>query len=208
MEVRERILKAADELFSKFGIRSVTMDEIAAEIGISKKTIYLTFEDKDAVVHEVASNRMSFEEIECKRIYEESENPIDEVFKEIEVFRTHSATLNPMVVYDLKKYHPKTWQVFQEHKQSVFLEITKRNLREGVEQGLYRSEIDIEILSRLRMEEIDFAFDVNVFPPEKFKQFDVHRAFIDHFLHGIMTEKGLEIYKNYNSTNLKNVPMC
>jgi TetR/AcrR family transcriptional regulator, cholesterol catabolism regulator len=197
MEVRERILNAAEGLFMKFGIRSVTMDEIAAEIGISKKTIYLTFEDKDAIVHEIASGRMSFEQAECERVYLEAENPIDEVFKEIECMRTHSATLNPMIVYDLKKYHPKTWQLFQDHKQSVFLEITRRNLREGIEQGLYRSEINIEILSKLRMEEIDFAFDVTVFPPEKFMQFEVHKAFIDHFLHGIMTEKGLAIYRQY-----------
>lgn len=200
MEVRERILNTAEELFSKFGIRSVTMDEIASELGISKKTIYLNFEDKDAIVHEVASSRMTCEQTESERIYKESENPIDEFFKEIEVFRTHAATLNPMVLYDLKKYHPKTWQLFQQHKQSVFLEIVKRNLREGVEQGLYRSDINIEILSRLRMEEIDFAFDVSIFPPEKYKQFEVHLAFINHFLRGIITEKGLEIYLKYTKS--------
>ena len=66
-----------------------------------------------------------------------------------------------------------------------------------MEQGLYRSEINVEVLARLRMEEIDFAFDVSVFPPEKFNQFDVQIAFFDHFFRGIMTEKGLDIYQNY-----------
>ena len=148
MEVRERILNTAEELFSKFGIRSVTMDEIASELGISKKTIYLNFEDKDAIVHEVASSRMTCEQTESERIYKESENPIDQFFKEIEVFRTHAATLNPMVLYDLKKYHPKTWQLFQQHKQSVFLEIVKRNLREGVEP--YRSTSLEFLMQQLR----------------------------------------------------------
>lgn len=197
MEIRERILNVAEKLFTKFGIRSVTMDEIAFELGISKKTIYLNFEDKDTIVHEVASSRMSFENVECERIYAASENAIDEVFKVIEVFRTHSEKMNPMILYDLKKYHPKTWQLFQEHKQTFFLENTTRNLREGMEQGLYRSEINVEVLARLRMEEIDFAFDVSVFPPEKFNQFDVQIAFFDHFFRGIMTEKGLDIYQNY-----------
>ena len=197
MEVRERILKAAEELFMKFGIRSVTMDEIAAELGISKKTIYLHFEDKDAIVHEVATLRMTCEQAMSEEIYQLSSNPIDEVCREIEIFKTHAAALNPVIVYDLKKYYPKTWALFQEHKQTVFLDITKRNLREGVELGLYRSDINTEILSRLRMEEIDFAFDAGIFPQEKFHQFEVHKTFIDHFLRGILTQKGLDIYQKY-----------
>lgn len=201
MEVRERILKAAEALFMKFGIRSVTMDEIASELGISKKTIYLHFEDKDSIVNNVATLRMVCDQFESEQIYKQAENPIDEVFREIEMFKNHAATLNPMVVYDLKKYYPKTWQVFQEHKQTVFLEITKRNLIEGVEQGLYRKEINIDILAKLRMEEIDFAFDQSVFPHEKFSQFEVHKTFIDHFLRGIITEKGLKIYQKYIQAN-------
>lgn len=200
MEVRERILKVAEELFMKFGIRSVTMDEIASALGISKKTIYLHFEDKDSIVHEVATLRMDCEVFECEKNYETAENPIDEVYKEIELFKIHSAAMNPVILYDLKKYYPKTWQLFQQHKQSVFLELTKRNLREGVEQGLYRSEINIEILSRLRMEEIDFAFDQSVFPQERFNQFNVHKTFIDHYLRGILTEKGLAVYQEYTQT--------
>ena len=201
MEVRERILKTAEELFLKFGIRSVTMDEIAFELGISKKTIYLHFEDKDAIVHEVAIIRMNAEQDICEQIYEQSENPIHEVVREIEMMKTHVVTLNPVVVYDLKKYYPKTWALFQQHKQTIFLDITRRNLREGVNQGLYRPEVNIEILSRLRMEEIDFAFDQSVFPNEKFNQFEVHNTFIDHFLRGVLTEKGLKIYEQYISNN-------
>jgi TetR/AcrR family transcriptional regulator, cholesterol catabolism regulator len=197
MEVRERILKAAEELFMKFGIRSVTMDEIASELGMSKKTIYLHFEDKDAIVHEVATSRMMGEKDICEEIYKEAMNPIDEVCREIEMLKTHSAALNPVVIYDLKKYYPKTWALFQQHKQTIFLEITKRNLKEGVEQGLYRNEINIEILSRLRMEEIDFAFDQSAFSLEKFSQFEVHKTFIDHFLRGVVTQKGLAIYEAY-----------
>lgn len=203
MEVKERILKAAEELFLKFGIRSVTMDEIASELGISKKTIYLHFEDKDAIVHEMATNRMSHEQGVCERIYEEAENPIHEVVKEIEILKKEAATFNPVIIYDLKKYHPKTWAVFQQHKQTIFLDITRRNLQEGVKQGLYRPEINIEILSRLRMEEFDFAFDPSVFPNNTFNQFEVHKTFIDHFLRGVVTEKGLKIYEQYINTTDK-----
>ncbi|MDZ7935487.1 MAG: helix-turn-helix domain-containing protein [Emticicia sp.] len=198
MEVKERILKAAEELFLKFGIRSVTMDEIASELGISKKTIYLHFADKDAIVHEVATFRMSFEQGIAEQIWKEAENPIHEVVKEIEMLKTHGAALNPVVIYDLKKYYPKTWAIFQQHKQTVFLNITRRNLQEGVNQGFYRPEINIEILSRLRMEEIDFAFDPNVFPNNKFNQFEIHKTFIDHFLRGVLTLKGLEVYEQYS----------
>lgn len=201
MEVKERILKAAEELFLKFGIRSVTMDEIASELGISKKTIYLHFADKDAIVHEVATSRMNHEQGICERIYEESENPIHEVVKEIEVLKKEAATFNPVIIYDLKKYYPKTWALFQQHKQTIFLDITRRNLQEGVKQGLYRPEINIEVLSRLRMEEIDFAFDQSVFPNTIFNQFEIHQTFIDHFLRGVLTPKGLTVYEQYIDNN-------
>jgi AcrR family transcriptional regulator len=197
MEVRERILKTAEELFMKFGIRSVTMDEIASELGISKKTIYMHFEDKDAIVHEVATFRMNCEQDISEQIWKEAENPIHEVVKEIEMLQTHITALNPVVIYDLKKYYPKTWAVFQQHKQTIFLDITRRNLQEGVKQGLYRPEINIEILSKLRMEEVDFAFDQSVFPSSQFNQFEIHKTFIDHFLRGVLTPKGLAVYEKY-----------
>ncbi len=195
MEIKERILKAAESLFRKFGIRSVSMDDIASELGISKKTIYQNFEDKDSIVYEIARTNMMCDIEESERIYKESANPIEQVFKEATLLRKQASTINPAVFYDLKKYHPKTWQLFQEYNKVNFLEIVKQNLREGITQGYYREDINIEILSRLRMEEVEFAFSREVFPPESFNQMDVHTALIDHFLRGIMTPKGLAFYE-------------
>lgn len=195
MEIRERILQTAEALFRKFGIRSVTMDEIASELGISKKTIYQNFEDKDSIVHEIARLNMMCDIEESERIHKESANPIEQVFREATLLRKQASTINPAVFYDLKKYHPKTWQLFQEYNKVNFLEIVKNNLREGIAQGLYRAEIDIEILARLRLEEVEFAFNRDVFPPEKFNQTEVHTTFIDHYLRGIMTQKGLDFYE-------------
>ncbi|MFD2523758.1 TetR/AcrR family transcriptional regulator [Emticicia soli] len=195
MEIRERILQTAEALFRKFGIRSVTMDEIASELGISKKTIYQNFEDKDSIVHEIARLNMMCDIEESERIHKESANPIEQVFREATLLRKQASTINPAVFYDLKKYHPKTWQLFQEYNKVNFLEIVKNNLREGIEQGFYRAEIDIEILARLRLEEVECAFNRDVFPPEKFNQTEVHTTFIDHYLRGIMTQKGLDFYE-------------
>jgi len=195
MEIKDRILKTAEALFRKFGIRSVSMDDIAAELGISKKTIYQNFEDKDSIVHEIARHNMMCDMEESDRILKESVNPIEQVFKEATLLSKQASTINPAVFYDLKKYHPKTWQLFQEYNKVNFLEIVKQNLREGIAQGYYREEINIEILSRLRLEEVELAFSREVFPPESFNQMDVHTTFIDHFLRGIMTPKGLEFYE-------------
>ncbi|UTA68184.1 TetR/AcrR family transcriptional regulator [Emticicia sp. 21SJ11W-3] len=195
MEIKERILKTAESLFRKFGIRSVSMDDIASELGISKKTIYQNFEDKDSIVYEIARTNMVCDIEESERIYKESANPIEQVFKETTLLRKQASTINPAVFYDLKKYHPKTWQLFQEYNKVNFLEIVKQNLREGIAQGYYREDINIEILSRLRMEEVEFAFSREVFPPDSFNQMDVHTTLIDHFLRGIMTPKGLAFYE-------------
>lgn len=201
MEIRERILKTAEALFRKFGIRSVTMDEIASELGISKKTIYQNFEDKDAIVYEIARLTMMCDMEESNRIHKESANPIEQVYREASLLSKQASTVNPAVFYDLKKYHRKAWQLFQEYNKVRFMEIVKNNLIEGMAQGFYRTGINIEILARLRMEEVEFAFNRDIFPPEKFNQTDVHITFIDHYLRGIMSPKGLEFYEKCKQDN-------
>lgn len=195
VETRNRILSAAQSLFIRYGIRSVTMDDIAKELGISKKTIYLHFPDKDSVINEATYCMLSKEKSQVEEIHKLSNNPIMEMINSTKMMSEMLEDINPVLFYDLKKYYPAAWQKYELFKLD-FLEIVKRNLCKGIEQGYYREDIDVEVLSRLRIENVDMAFNIEVFQPKNFKVFYVQLQFIDHFIRGILSPKGLEFYEN------------
>lgn len=196
MEIKDRILKKAEELFFKFGIRSVTMDEVARELGISKKTIYLHFSDKDAIVHEMTQRFLDNDYEKAKTIYEQSENPIDEMIQAARLAKELLNTVNPVLLFDLQKYHNKAWGTYLEHKK-MFVQLVTRNLTEGIEQGLYRSEIDVQVMALFRVETVELGFNQAIYPTRNYSVTKVQYAFLDHFLRGILTPKGLEIYEKY-----------
>ncbi len=196
VDTKNRILKSAELLFLRLGIKSITMDDIAKELGISKKTIYLHFIDKNQIVNEVISIALEREKIEAEVIYKKAKNPIDEIFlstnKMYEIFEN----INPVMLFDLQKYHPQAWDKYLAFKIN-FLDIVKRNMLDGIHQKLYRSDVDVEIMAKLRVESVDLAFNMKIFSPKNFKLITVQIHFIDHFIRGIVSPIGLEIYEKY-----------
>lgn len=173
------------------------MDDIASELGISKKTIYQHFNDKDAIVEEVIEQELSCEKVDMERLKTKAHDPIDEVIRTSEYMRANLATISPVLLHDLKKYHPKAWNSFQKHKHEHIIRHISRNLTEGIQLGLYRSDLDVDVLARLRIEQIEMAFDPTIFPPQQFNMINIQVQFIHHFLRGILTEQGFDLYNTY-----------
>jgi AcrR family transcriptional regulator len=192
MEIR--IINTARELYFRFGIRSVTLDDIAKDLGISKKTIYLHFKDKDELVQRVVEDSVNEELLRAIQIKEKSKNPIEEVIMSMKLMKEMLQDINLVLFYDLEKYHPVSFSKYAEFKK-LFYEIIKRNLQEGVDQNLYRKDINVEILTRFRMEIIDMGFNPQIFPQNHFNQIDIHLQITDNFLRGILTPAGLELYE-------------
>jgi TetR/AcrR family transcriptional regulator, cholesterol catabolism regulator len=204
LEIKERIIAKAREQFFRYGVKSVTMDDIASELGISKKTIYLHFEDKDAIVHQLMMAEMANDKCEWDALDESSNNVIEKIVKSMDIIRQAFAEINPSAFFDIKKYHPKTWELFQEHKQNFIMESVRKELLQGIEQGVFRAEIKVEILARMRMEQIEMGFDPLLFPPSKFSLIEVELTMLDHYIRGILTPKGLEVYQEFMHKALNN----
>lgn len=181
------------------------MDDIAKELGISKKTIYQHFNDKDAIVKEVVERELDCEQSDMDRLEAEASNPIEEVMRTSDYMRASFATVSPVLLHDLKKYHPKAWALFQKHKYENIIQSISGNLQRGMADGLYRADIDVEVLARMRVEQIEMAFDPAIFPPQKFAMIEVHTQLIQHFLRGILTNQGFEIYNNYAAKSAQEV---
>ena len=192
-EIKNRILSSAQELFMTYGFKSITMDEIAKNLAISKKTIYQYFQDKDDIVRECVSHHLGCEKILQHELFSNAQNPVEEFYIEMQQLRLTLSRMHPAVIFELKKYHPKAWEIFESHKQNWIIQSVKDNLKRGKDLGYYRSDIIIDIMAKLRVEEVTIGWDPVLFPSHLYDMKTIQMQFIEHFLYGILTDKGRDI---------------
>lgn len=207
-QIREKLLRGAEELFLKYGVRSVSMDDIARHLSVSKKTIYQYFVDKDEIVTQVTMQHMEQTKSGLDAVEAMSKNALDELMRISAFIRKNMNEMNPSLLFDLKKYHPKAWAAWLDHKNKHMKESVVRNLKQGIEEGLYRSNLNPEILAFLRIETIQMQFDGLLVPNEKFRLVDVQVQLLDHFMYGLLTDKGRKLYEKYKQEpiNLELIP--
>lgn len=197
MTTEEKILVGAEDLFFKYGIRSVTMDDIAKHLGMSKKTIYQYYKEKDEIIHKLMQAHIKKDESTFSESYEKAANIVDEVFSMMKNIQDIFSKINPQLFYEMQKYYPQTWKLFKEFKEEFILSMVQKSLEKGIKEGYVRPDIDIKILSRLRMEQIEWAMNPASFPPDKFKILDVQLVLVEHFLYGICTLRGHKLINKY-----------
>lgn len=197
MEIKENIIGTAEELFLKYGFRRVTMDDIAREMAISKKTIYQYFKDKNEIVCCVTEQYLKKENKEIEALEAESENVIEYLVKLSKQLRKHISVVHPAAMDDLKKYFPQGWKIFTHYKQEYFLTSMIKILKKGMEEGYFRKNMNPEVLGIMRMEQIQLSFDQNLYPRSRFEFAEVQMELLRHFISGILTEKGRELLKTY-----------
>ncbi|MCS7018548.1 MAG: TetR/AcrR family transcriptional regulator [Cytophagales bacterium] len=204
MELKERILREADQLFHAYGIRSVSMDDIARKAGVSKKTIYQYYADKDDLVSVMVHEMLSEDMRAFEAIATQAKDAIEEMLLGAEQVKKMIRTVNPVVVFDLQKYHPKAWSVYKNFKEQYFLGALIKLLHRGIEEGYFRKELNVEVLAKMRVEQVQLGFDPTLFPFDKYNVMDVQWAFFDHFIHGIVTLKGYSKLIQYRQMYYQN----
>jgi AcrR family transcriptional regulator len=197
MEIKERIQQKAHELFMKYGIRSVSMDDIALQLGMSKKTLYQYFADKDELVDAVLGDEVKRGQQDCMSCYSRSRDAVDELFITMDQITEQFRNMNPMVLYDLQKFHFNSFQKFLKYKNDFLLEVIRKNMERGIKEDLFRPEINMDVLSKYRLETMMLAFNMDIFPPRKYNIADVTREIIEHYLYGLSTLKGHKLILKY-----------
>ena len=193
MELKDRILRIAQQLFMRNGIRSVSMDDIAAELAVSKKTLYKWYENKDQLVYAMMEQHLDASRNDCAQVQQQASSAIDELFRMMSWMKQQFAEVHPSIFYDMQKFHPATWQLWMVHKQQYILTQIMDNLHRGVAEGLYRADLDADVLARLRLAQIELAFDAAVFPPQQFDLQRLQHIILEHFMLGVATLKGHQI---------------
>lgn len=197
MEVKDRIIQGAETLFMQAGLRSITMDDIARHLAISKKTIYHFYKDKGDIIRELIGKKLHEDECEMRDVLETSENVFEQMIKMIAKSNEIMANINPIIFSEMQRFYPESWSIFEKFKQDILIKQFEQILEKGKEQGYVRKNIDTAILARLHVNEVFLAFDPNIFPIKEFKQNELHVAFFEHFLFGICTLKGHRMLNEY-----------
>jgi len=195
--MENRILFKARDLMLLNGVKHVTMDDIANQLGMSKKTIYQFYKDKDALVMAVVNFELEEQSSKCQRTQDTADNAVHEMFMLLEDIQQMFKNMNPMTMNEIAKYYPEAFARIQNHKDEFMHQIIKTNLIKGIEQGVYRKEIDPEILSIYRLETSFVPFNPQLYPFSKFDIGKVTLQIIENFIYGVMSLKGIELMEKY-----------
>lgn len=203
MEPKERIAAKAEELFMQYGIRSVSMDDIAQQLGMSKKTLYQYYADKDELINSMIDRHITEMQSDCALCRVHAVNAIHEIFITMERLMKDLVNINPMVLYDLEKFHYSAFQRFREHKDKFLFQVVKDNIEWGIREELYREDIQIDVMAKYRIESIMVPFNVSAFPPGKYNLAEVSQLILENFTYGLATIKGHQLIQQYKEQRNK-----
>jgi AcrR family transcriptional regulator len=204
MENKDRILEKAHDLFMQYGIRSITMDEIAAQLGISKKTIYQFFTDKDAMVEAVVNELINRNEEDCRGFILSAENAVHEIFIAMDFTQEMLKAMNPQIMYDLEKHHPIAYKRLKQYKYQFLFSTIKENLERGAREEIYRTDLNIDLTTRHRIESAFMPFNQEAFPQNKYPMNQTCQELAILFLHSICNPKGKKLIEKYLNERQKN----
>ena len=198
MDAKDRIVQGSLKQFMQYGFRNVSMDDIASNLGMSKKTLYQHFTEKEELVAAALEFDIENNQKDCVRSTNTSNNAIAEVYDIIRVVAEQLRDMNPMVLFEMQKFHPKAFKRFQQHKDEFILKMIHQNLLRGIAEGLYREDINIEVLAKFRLESMMLIFNPEIFPFSKsYPLMDLMMIIGEHFLFGISTNKGYKLIQKH-----------
>ena len=200
--MKEKIISKSEELFFSLGFKSVTMDDIANAMGISKKTIYAHFSNKTELVEVVTFSVLDHISEGIDRINAASINPIEELY-DIKMFVINylkSVKVSPQ--HQLKKYYPQIYDRLQIKQFEKMHSSFENSLKMGMNTGLFRPDIDINFISRLYFNGVTAIRDISVFPESDFDKNYLFESYLEYHLRAITTLKGLNLLNNFTKSNL------
>jgi AcrR family transcriptional regulator len=192
-------LKRTEELFMRYGIKSLTMDDVARELGISKKTLYQFVENKNDLVLKVIEQHIDEDVVRGECWHREAKNAVEEILLVIQHAHSDFARIKSNVIYDLQRYHRDAWERMQEYQRGFMHRMVRENIERGRVEGLYRSDFDVDVIARLHVAESFILFDEAWFPRPPYSLEVLFREYMWYYLHGILSEKGRQFLKEKQS---------
>ena len=192
-DIKIKILREAETLFMKYGFKSITMDDMSRELGISKKTLYQYFEDKNDLVNQTIKQHLEDQMTDCKMLEDKKNDPITFMLNITDSVSSKKRQINPGVLFDLKKYFKPAWDRLNEFKTNFIFENVLHNLETGKSKGYYHKDINEKLIARVYVHLVDFLMNPDEHMNEAKNFHEVHFEIMKYHLRAICTEKGLKI---------------
>lgn len=203
MEALEKILSSSIELFSQYGFKSITMDDIARRAGISKKTLYQHFANKQEVVNESVAWYKNNTTESCVGVLKDAENAIEAMVRILAFFDTMYKRINPMAIFEMQRFFPDAYKQFRDLLIERDVVLVKENILQGIKEGYYRENVNADLMARYRIETSLMALQPNLMVNDRANLMSVALEIGEHFMYGVMTAKGIELYLKYKEQYLK-----
>jgi hypothetical protein len=186
----QQFIADALSVFMKYGIKSVTMDDLARHLGMSKKTIYTFVKDKNDLITkgldlQHCKETMVMEGICCKGL-----NAIDEMFEIGHFIQGMLSELHPSIHYDLEKYHGEAFKMMMNKHEVSIYNCISGNLNKGLKEGLYRKDLNVDVIAKLYTKRVDNVFDSELFPPEEIAFSEVYAIMFRYHILGVASPEG------------------
>lgn len=195
-ESEQRIIKRASELFLMHGIKSVTMDFIAGEVGMSKRTLYEIFGDKDTLLLRTLEYQEAQNKLEMDKLAQKCTNSFELSLMEYKHVYEGIRNVNRNYLRDLQKYHPKVAS-FWEERRRVSMEKMIKSTEKGIQEGYIRPELNSRILALLLRVQLEVITSSEEIEKNRFSFADVFETIVMNYARGIATPKGLELIGRY-----------
>lgn len=191
MDTLEKILSKAEELFFTYGVKNTTMDDLSRALGASKKTLYQFVTDKADLVNRTMEGHLKLEQSQIEEILKQAPNAIEEQLSIARHVTGHMKGINPAIVSDMLRFYPAAWQKFTDYKMTFIYNVMLNNMKRGMEEGLYRDDLNPDILAKIYIARMDLIIDQKLFPFAKYDFVSVYSETLNYHMHGIASAKGL-----------------
>ncbi len=197
MKLNDRILTKAEKLFFKYGLKSISMDDLSRELGISKKTLYQSVENKKDLIGQVFQNHTAKELEAIVNIRTEAVDAIDEMIGVANHVIPTLRQLTPTLIFDMQKYYNDVWQMVDEYNQKEIYKMIKENIERGVKEGVYRDEFHSDIIAKLYVGKTMIMIDESTFPLREYNKENLFKEHMQYHIRGIATTKGLKLLEKH-----------
>ena len=197
MDIKQQILIKSMEMFLRYDIKSITMDDISRKLGISKKTLYQFVDNKGDLINKIFAIELAREKEMVTKITTESKDAIDEILRIAKFVTQQLREYSPTIMYDLQKYYRESWQKIEVYHSEYVYGVIKTNLERGIQEGLYRDNLNTDIIARLYVGKTLSVVNEETFPLKEYNRENLYIEHINYHIHGIASPKGLKLLKKY-----------
>ena len=190
------LIEGCYKIFTEHGIKNISMDDLSRMLGISKKTLYQVVENKVDLLKKISLYIQETIKTRMEELEKMDLNAIDILLEMSKIANTRHLRINPMITFEFRKYYPQVFEDYICIKKELIIENIKKNIDQGIKEGLYRQDLNKEIIAHLYFKKIEDFHNPELTDLQNFSYENVFEVMFENHIRGIANQKGIEYFEN------------